>query len=163
VIDSKRRIVHGERKKSRGVCASTITRLLWPPSAHISRLRATPGVWCAAQVERREGVRVRDTPWEFRGDDWTFRRIGQGREFVTTNEGLRYKANLEATLRVRSRTEAFMRKSVLRSEDLHGKIGFCAEQCAIAENADCQNGFSGRSACCDDERACTDKRPGRLS
>jgi hypothetical protein len=53
VIDSKRRVMRSEKKKSRGGRASNITRNLWPPSAHISRLRATPGVWCAAQVERR--------------------------------------------------------------------------------------------------------------
>jgi hypothetical protein len=61
--------------------------------------------------------RVRgSSPWEVQGGDVSRRRIGQAREFVTTRQGLRYQANLAATLLMRPRTEAFAGQSVSSRE-----------------------------------------------
>jgi hypothetical protein len=102
------------RETSPGVgSASTITQDVRLHSAHISRLRATPGVWWVRQdeLERRKGACKPEFPRGSSGRR-VAGRIGQAREFVTTREGLRYKANLAATLRMHLRTEAFAGQKV---------------------------------------------------
>jgi hypothetical protein len=107
--------------------------------AHIASSRDT-GRLARSASRTTIGCQGERTPWEFRGDDF----FAESGRVVSSSQQAKVcgnKANLEATLRVRSH-------GGVHAQNYDGPEILCtgnsdSSQCAIAENADCQNGGLG--------------------
>jgi hypothetical protein len=113
VIDSKRRVVHGEKEKHRGRCKHHYSKLMAAQCAHIASSRDT-GRLARSASRTTIGCQGERTPWEFRGDDF-FAESGRVVSSSQQAKVLREEVARQ-TLKPRyacARTEAFMRKTMM--------------------------------------------------
>jgi hypothetical protein len=114
VIDSKRRVVHGEKEKHRGRCKHHYSKLMAAQCAHIASSRDTGRLARSASRTTIGCKGERTPPWEFRGDDF-FAESGRVVSSSQQAKVLREEVARQ-TLKPRyacARTEAFMRKTMM--------------------------------------------------